>query len=302
MKKVIISFFTGLCFLSAFAQYNTELIDTTKIWSTVDTYTGGGGIMYSFFTKFSSDTVINNLTYTKFLRAYDEYMTEWELQGFIRQDGNKFFFRNLIGEEGLAYDFNSNVGDTLNINNPFGFYTFQAIVIEIDSLYIEPANEYRKRIQLEFLEYSYYGIESWIEGIGSNAGLIVSGCKMAQLTGGPTYSLLCYFEDDELIYKNQYFDICYFPLVSVQENPEENLQISINPNPVTTVSNLSIKSGKNKNLPIVIFNTTGEQVEKFIILSPVNIKINSEKYGRGLFFYSVIENSEPVHTGKFIIQ
>ena len=193
MKKLIFTFVFAGFLLSVSAQYNTELIDTTKRWSTADVYTAGGGSKYSFYHKFGNDTIINNQIYTTIYRSFEENMTEWELHGFIRETDQKYYLRNLANEVGLAYDFDVNVGETLFIDNPFTFYPFEANVIEIDSIYLEPANQYRKRIKLHG-PYGYYYEESWIEGMGSSAGLVYSGCQMGQFTGSAMFTLLCYYE------------------------------------------------------------------------------------------------------------
>lgn len=302
MKRLIgLSIFLVLVFY-AYGQYNTELIDTTKCWSTADVYTGGGGNKYSFFNKFGSDTLINNQSYTKIYRAFDEFMTEWELHGFIRKAENKYYLRNLANEVGLAYDFNVNVGDTLFIDNPFAFYPFQAEVMEIDSVYIEPASEYRKRIKLigPFSNSNY--IESWIEGIGSDAGIVYSGCHMAPFTGYAIYTLLCYYESGQLIYKNQNYPVCFYPIVNIEKIIDETYNFFVFPNPVTGISQLSVQYPKNRKLTIKIFNPTGALLEEHKITTSKNIYINSANYSQGIYFYSVLEENKCIHSGKFIIR
>ena len=297
--------FTTLAFagiiLTSSAQYNSELIDTTKIWSTVDSYTAGGGIMYSYYNKFGGDTIINIFTWTKIFRAYDEFMTEWELQGFVREDNNKFYFRNLNNEVGLAYDFDASVGDTVHVTNPFAFYDFQAEVLEIDSVSIEPANENRKRIQLELLEYPWI-IESWIEGIGSDAGLVVSGCKMGGFTGSSVYSLLCYFENEELMYKMEGFPVCFYPSVGIPDNDMEKVDYSIIPNPVTNTSHLIVQNPENKKLSIRIFNSFGQLVKQYNYNTSIDMEIRTGDFPAGVYFYSIYENNDFLTSDKFIIQ
>ncbi len=95
------------------------------------------------------------------------------------------------------------------------FYPFEANVVDIDSVFIEPANQYRKRIKLSGPNpYPYYE-EYWIEGMGSTAGLIHSGCQMGSYTGSAMYTLLCYYESDELIYDNPDYPVCFYPLTDI---------------------------------------------------------------------------------------
>ncbi|MCD4730903.1 MAG: T9SS type A sorting domain-containing protein, partial [Bacteroidales bacterium] len=206
---------------------------------------------------------------------------------------------NLANEVGLAYDFDANVGDTLLIDNPFAFYPFQAEVIEIDSIYIEPANEYRKRIKL----LGPYGFvpEYWIEGIGSNAGIVYSGCQMGQLTGSAMYTLLCYYESDELIYKNQYFPLCFYPIVNIEKIIDETYNFFVFPNPVSGISQLSIQYPENRKLKIIIFNSTGNIVNEFKASSPGEVKIDSDDYPKGIYFYQVYDENKSIFSDKFIV-
>ena len=180
-------------------------------------------------------------------------MTEWELYGFIREEENKYYLRNLVGEEGLAYDFSVNIGDTIEINNPFGALPAEAIVTGIDSVYVEPANEFRKRINLYEFQY-FFEEESWIEGIGSIAGLTASGMDLTPLTGGHEFTLLCYYEDEDILYKTTQYELCFYPIVNIPEDRVNEMVISVYPNPVDDISHLVIQNPENLNCTIRINN------------------------------------------------
>jgi len=227
-------------------------------------------------------------------------MEDWELSGFIREDENKYYLRNLAGEEGLVYDFNLNIGDTLAINNPFGFIPIEVTAINIDSVFLEPANEYRKRITL--LEYANFGYEEqWIEGIGSLAGLTQSGWDITLLTGGDDYTLLCYYEESEIKFNTELYSLCFYPIVSVHTNIQKKKAITLFPNPVNNISSLEIENPKLQNLTVKIFNSTGNLVKEYQTTLQVKIEIRSSNYKKGIYFYQVIENNQQIFYSKFII-
>ena len=227
-------------------------------------------------------------------------MEDWELYGFIKEEENKYFLRNLVGEEGLIYDFTVNIGDTVEINNPFGFMPLQAMVTNIDSVLIEPANEYRKRITL--FEYENFGYEeNWIEGIGSLAGITESGWDMTVLTGGDDYTLLCYYEDDELWYKDDFYSLCFYPIVGIPSNYLKENNTRILPNPVRNVSYLVLDFPDHHNLTIKIFNSTGNVVEEYQVTTPNKIRFNSINYRSGIYFYQVLEGNQQIFNNKFIV-
>ncbi len=105
MKKISAFIVLLVLMFQTNAQYDIKLIDTNKVWSTADVYTAGGNSKYSFYHKFGGDTIINNQTYIKIYRSFEENMTEWELHGFIMEIDQKYYLRNLANEAGLAYDF-----------------------------------------------------------------------------------------------------------------------------------------------------------------------------------------------------
>jgi hypothetical protein len=228
-------------------------------------------------------------------------MTEWELYGFITQEENKFYLRNLLGEEGLAYDFSVNIGDTVEINNPFGAIPVAAIVNNVDSVLIEPGNELRKRISLYEYQY-YFNEEYWIEGIGSSAGLTVSGMDMTLLTGGDDYTLLCYYEEEEMLFKSTLYTLCYYPLVDIPEINQGDGDVSLFPNPVNGISHLIIQNPENKKYTITMNSIFGQRLQKIEITSPKEIEINSADFPCGVYFYSVLENNELIYCDKFLIK
>jgi hypothetical protein len=302
MKKVIITcaFLGLLC--TTLGQYNTQLIDSTKIWSILDQPCEGcGGEMYSFYIKVQGDTTISSINYTKIYQALDEFMTEWELYGFIREEQNEFFLRNMAGEEGLAYDFSVNINDTLAINNPFGTFPVQAVITNIDSVYIEPSGEFRKRCHL--LAYQYYNYdEYWIEGIGSLAGLTVSGTDLTQLTGGENFNLLCYYEDDVLVYKYSEPVLCYYPIVDILKINQGEVEVTFFPNPVNGISYLNLKNPENKKYRVMINNIYGQIMQEFSITTSEKIEINSADFTGGIYYYSVFRDDQIFCSEKILIK
>ncbi len=228
-------------------------------------------------------------------------MNEWELYGYIRQEENKYYLRNLAGEEGLAYDFDATIGDTIQINNPFGVMPVDAVVTNIDSVHISPGNELRKRISLYDFQY-YFNMEFWIEGMGSFAGLTESGMDMTLTTGGDDYTLLCYYEKGELIFKWPFYALCYYPIVRIPQISDGEINFYFNPNPVKETSRLIIKNQDNKTYYIKIINNFGQVLRKYDFPAVGEMEIKSEDFSAGIYFYSIFEENEFIYCGKLIIQ
>lgn len=300
MKSLLASALFLCLVITATSQYNTQLIDSTKLWSIAHQQCPGcGGEFYSFFIKLQGDTTISSSYYTKILRSYDEYMTEWELYGFIREEENKYYLRNLAGEEGLAYDFNVSIGDTVEINNPLCLIPVQASVTNIDSVLIEPENEFRKRIKLN--DFNFYGEEYWIDGIGSLAGITESSSDLSMMTGGDNFTLLCYYKNEELLYKMNTTILCFYPIVDIPSVHQTEMNISIYPNPVTNISYLYLDNPNAEKLIIHIYNSTGSLLNEYQIDSPTKINIHSSAYPKGIYFYQLIQEDHQIFNSKFIV-
>jgi len=227
-------------------------------------------------------------------------MNEWEPVGFIRQEGNQYYLRNLAGEEGLAYDFGVSVGDSLGIENPFGAVPVSVIVTGIDSVWVEPAHEKRKRITIS--DYPYYiHQEQWIEGIGSLAGLTVSGMDITLLTGGDDYTLLCYYEEGEMLFQTELYSLCFYPIVGIPESNFCGSGISINPNPVFGNSYLRINYTEIGSCTVIIHNSCGNIIRKIVLSIPGSMNINRTDFKAGIYFYTVTSENF-FYTDKFIVQ
>jgi hypothetical protein len=217
----------------------------------------------------------------------------------MREASNKFYQRNLIGEEGLVYDFNLTTGDTVLINNPMGFVPIEMLVSSIDSVFVEPENKFRKRYSL--LENNFYFTEEyWIEGIGSMAGITHSSWDITLLTGGDDFTLLCYFEEDTLKYKDFNYTSCFYGIVNIKDSEFSN-KVKLYPNPIRKNSILHIDFPIYNDLIIRIYNSSGLLIEEQNIKPKAEFQINSDKYRKGMYYYQVINDNKTVFTEKFIV-
>lgn len=157
------------------------------------------------YHKFYGDTVINDTLYKKVWISEEEDHENWYFFGtFIREENNRVYYREVFQNEGLIYDFNLSLGDSVFLSNPRAATNLWLTLSAIDS--VETADGFRERWKLESSEYA--NDEYWIMGIGSEAGVLNSG---TQIFGGlcGLYTLLCEKENDETIYQNPAFETCY---------------------------------------------------------------------------------------------
>lgn len=188
------------------------------------------------------DTTISGQNYKKVYKS-------GEYEGGIREEEQKvWYFSKYYDEETQIYDFTLEVGDTMNI-----YYDWM-VVDSISS--IEINGEDRKHMY-----FSCYGqgglLEHWIEGIGSNFGVLQSGgCFVV----GYKTIFLCMSEDGELIYMNPNYSSCYFNNTEIVEL--HNPKIQVYPNP--TKDKINIKKSENVKIEtITIIDIIGKKLLEF---------------------------------------
>jgi len=104
----------------------------------------------TFIYKFSGDTLINDIDYLKVFKTSDSLEIAWTSYGFIRETEDKeVFFRNLEDSEGLLYDFDAEINDTIyliNTTSEFEYMDTMAIVVsDIDSIEINGTYKKKKK-------------------------------------------------------------------------------------------------------------------------------------------------------------
>jgi len=292
MKKIyaIILAMTVSCI--AYGQISKTLVAENKLWSNLWQTANGGPPPHEMITnyiKFSADTLIGDEIYKKVLESTDELQADFTVIGYIREDSlKKVYYRDKNETESkLLYDFGAEIGDSIMTGE------FVLVVETIDSVLIN--NEYLKRIEL-----SNEGLvgEQWIEGIGSLSGILSSGYH--GITGGK-YDLLCFYENEELIYSNPEFENCFYNTVGIGEFETNSLRVEIIPNPVISSSIMKIEGEFNHDLMIEIFTIDGLKI-RTILPDSLRYVIRKEDYFPGVYIFRVTKKNAGFIAGKFIVK
>lgn len=73
-------------------------------------------VLETTFIKFEVDTTINTIDEMQVLLSKDSLKT-WTKAGNIKEMDKKIYFRNTGNKQGLLYDFNLKLGDSINTVN-----------------------------------------------------------------------------------------------------------------------------------------------------------------------------------------
>lgn len=153
------------------------------------------------------DSIIDGVAYKQAWRKSSDG-TGLRIKGFVREENKRVYSRILsyyngeyvLGEEVLLYDFNLTEGDTVTVGEN------NETLMVIEESEVEVDGTMRRQLGLGYEPWPLGSVyEYWIEGVGSTYGFLNSGSE--SLCGSSSH-LLCYYENNGLIWDNEEFDEC----------------------------------------------------------------------------------------------
>ncbi|MBZ0244276.1 MAG: T9SS type A sorting domain-containing protein [Bacteroidales bacterium] len=287
MKRILLLTITAIAFQLALTAQN--FVSPGKQWSVLSS-----GMPLSYSTEIfwiEGDSVVNDMAYQKIWISMDSLQTR-HYRGLLREDSNVVYYIQPGNSEGILYDFNLEIGDTISILNYFCFDPFPLTVYEIDT--VEYFGMMRKRWHLGIQGEPQ---EVWIEGIGSHSGPIYSGYEFCIVC--PFWELLCFHDQGELQYIAPHETECYKTSVGQSENFETSALL-IKPNPVKIGSTLFVDS-PHKLETISLFNTSGQMLQKIEPTVNGQTAFETNELKPGLYFVTAIVNGQHI-TRKIIVE
>jgi len=230
--------------VAVYAQEYVPIIQEGNVWNTLDVVVDMYNIYYNNVNWFSGDTIINDVRYTKLIGTTDGDAPH--LFSLLREDDGKVWERLNNQMEILLYDFTANVGDTIWCGPWAGEYHYNIV----DSISIEHIGGINRKKFWFGLEYGWFGTaaaEIWIEGIGSDLGLLYSGS--ASICGA-YYRTLCFHHNSELVWQNPNYDDCIFAAIG----ESIGAKMVLYPNPTRGTIKMEAENIRN----VAIYNDLGE--------------------------------------------
>ena len=230
----------------------------------------------------SGDTLINEVRYTKVMETLNGEGTPYQV-ALLREEDGKVWETYNGNSEILLYDFTANVGDSLVCG--YGDY------FVLDSISIEQIGGVDRKKFWFGLEYDFtgepYAMETWIEGIGSDLGLLY--CGSYYFCGG-YYRALCFHQDGELIWQNPEYDACV--ITSVEEINDK--VISVYPNPAMEIVTINGVEAAE----VQVYNTLGQMVKTVRNSNEVSL----EGLVQGVYLLRILDVKGKVYTNKITIR
>jgi hypothetical protein len=271
------------------------LVKEGKIWSNTQVGSEFGSSFSSHYIKFDGDTLINEHNYKYVLRSDNEAHDTWYGHGFIREDTvskKVFFFNTANCCEELLYDFSLNLGDSIYSSN-VGRY------LKADSVIFAPFGNSTKTLK-QILLSSHGEKTKWIEDVGSMNG-VLNGLPSFGLVGGYSY-LVCYLNNDTLIYHNPAFNNCFhegtYNSVNEQHQKIKSLQINYDKGQI----HFSLYNDNNYRDNILqITDLSGKKILDKKLAPNGYFTISRETIKPGIYFYLFISGGL-TESGKVVIK
>lgn len=285
---------------AVFSQEYESLLADGKQWSTVDEYYHllFGSANRSFQYYLTGDTLINDTTYFTIRKFDDRNMIE-ESPGYIREDSlGRVYFRSQISSECLIYDFSVELNDTVLFYYSQNPNSAVRAVVESICVFDETGSD-RKAITLKDIDIPSNS-EIWIEGIGSNRGLLESGFTFSRMVGAQ-YNLLCYHENDSLIYLNPRFTSCTTPQnVGVNSELVNKMVLSIFPNPIKGRSVIQW-SQSFRPVQLNVYDLTGRMVFSKSIGTTTSSNLDRSDLEKGVLILEIVDKQGKAYKRQIIV-
>ncbi len=273
---LIAVFITQFVNMEVQCQAYSKLLEYDKTWNIMHWTCGYGPCSnHTYVYSIEKDSIINDMVYH-------------EIDGrLLREDTVEmkvYQWHDYFEEDKLLYDFTLSKGDSVDILERYD----QLLVV--DSVYEILFND-EPRKYIDFKEVDGFD-EFWIEGIGSNYGVLYPGFYLSLIDAG--FELLCVFQGDSLIFQNS--GSCFISNVSVEKEIYNETKVVFTENPFR----LNLKGFNGPNIILQIFDIKGVMTDQIKFNSDSQSSIVLSGYEPGLYVYRILDNNNPTQ-GKFII-
>ena len=259
-------------------QWNIELSGVTPEPST-------------FKLKIQGDTVINNIAYKKIIRSQDFGDSGWfQIDQYLREDDSKkVYLKTGSDPEFVLYDFSLNKGDFLVLSPTCGL-----AVTAVDMVTLSDGSQ-RKRMKVESTANPEDEGDYWIEGVGSQGGLLTHFALHCLDEYGER--LLCHYapdgallfpDDPPFCFTSSIIELSLNDAIQVFPNPAQEYLFIENEKPTKPIQSISI------------FNTIGQQLYQNQLDSHQNV-ISLLNFPKGIYLL-VIEMEDGKGYSKRIIK
>ncbi len=268
------------------------------------------GLIFERFALSGEDTVINGHIYKKLYIFYDtvfDHRTATPIGGIREDEQRRVYYKGekihdfkplnefVDYEEIMLFDFSVGIGDTIKEGNFMSWDEARWLIVQdIDT--VQMGGTLRKRYCLEN-NCDEYGVK-WIEGMGTSRGLLFTSGSTP--TNGLYNYLICFKQDDEILFFDEEFSECMPPIVGIDSEEWDWNALRVFPNPVTE-GTINFLVGKAPIEQITIYNAKGVAVDWVRVNEPAETYTHRHTLPAGLYIFTAVDRNGKRYNGKFIV-
>ena len=297
LKLLIVLFFLNS--LLVHAQPNPFFPMKDAVWE--EAYYGFAGGPFPTYTVTCGDTTINNEVYAK---LYDLTLdstgniVDRLYRGASKTGADQVHFINTgTSASYLLYDFSLETGQSIELETIFGLNTLTVIG---NNLMTDNASITRRVIIFD-------SGEIWIEGIGSNKGVLTRGLG---LVADYDPFMNCFKYEDILVWSNETtMPNCEFSFTELCGTTSsehllflEKINFKVFPNPIQSEAMIEIEGFEKLEQPeIRIFNLQGQLIQKILELNEEKISFFRKDLNAGIYVFELFDTKTTFALRKKIV-
>ncbi len=302
---------TGLLAFTFSLVLSAQNFPTSDAWWH-DAFVGFIGAPLSQFHYLCGDTIIGGVAYQQLYTASSDLegnITAGSYNTAIRSAGEQVYvYDDLIDGEFLLYDFSLEAGDTILLDSDWGVAQERVV---LETYFQDIEGDIRKFIVFEPLWNAFQ--EVWIEGIGSNLGLLD---RALPLVDDYEPFAVCFMSDNDGIYyvwpQQAYLSMdCQLPDAAAQLNCPDitdavaktkvKADVSILPNPVSHTLYIHHQNYSPQKYTLEVYSIAGLKILQKT-LDQENTALDVSHLPEGQYFIRVYgEKGKVIYIDKFII-
>jgi len=285
-RYIFLLYFSLTCL---FSSAQGLIVNKALTWNVLQITSNKRTITYRFF----EDTIIKGVSYTNLYSSYSEDYDPQKgiLVGSVREDSvrKKVYLRFTNGEVFELYNFKAEICDIINLPSFDGVTLLNYVVEFSDTVFVDSVK--KRRMYLSSLEPNLTKDQVWIEGVGSNQGLIET-CE--HQFGNFNSQLLCCREGVNLHWRGN-LGVCYF--TTIDEYNKLILKTGKKNSDDNKIAEMEINFDVT-NLKLRIISEDGEVVSTRVIKSKKDLTF--EKLQEGTYLIEIIDYFDKIYTTRKI--
>lgn len=288
VKRLLITVLAAILTLPVLSQ---QFTDQQNQWNVANS--NGWTVISTEIYRYSGDTLILGNNYRKMVYQPDSSVsTDWYYIAAIREEnGYVYGVFNRTEEECLLYNFNLLPGESAYIQSIWCTGPTQVTCIDTASVEINGTSR-----RVIFLDDTFE--ERWTEGIGSHFGPLYASLYMC--VTDIYHHLLCYYNDNQLLYMDPDAISCYETNVSAQQETL-NHQIKLWPNPAALELHVELPDmGSGYGGIYEAVNSAGKVILSGTTVNTPHLYINLASFPEGIYLFRWQTRKSNI-TSKFII-